>query len=250
MKFFTLFLSLAMAVDASVPLAPIRLRTEYLDSPLSIDTPLPRFSWALAHTGRQQTQTAYHILVIMEPAGSLFWDSGSVTSNRSLNVEYAGPLLPSDADFSWNVTWTDAFGVISPPSRGTFSTALLAGSSDWQGAAWLSSPANGSLNTYRAEFSLPLAPTRARMYVSGLGIAKTWLNGALTDDHELGSATTFHRRVLYDCVEVAPLLHAGPNALGIMLGRGWFANALGSDSSTDWSGVGPRQFMIMLSYAS
>jgi alpha-L-rhamnosidase len=251
MKFFataTFFLSFGMAVDVGVPLAPMRLRTEYLDSPLSIDTPSPRFSWALAHTGRQQIQTAYRILVMLEPASTLFWDSGSVTSNRSLNVEYAGPLLPSDADFSWNVTWTDAFGVISPPSRGTFSTALLAGnSSDWQGAEWISSPSNGSLNTYRAEFLLPLAPVRARMYVSGLGMAKTWLNGVLTDDHELGSATTFHRRVLYDCVDVAPLLHAGPNALGIMLGRGWFANALGSDSSTDWSGVGPRQFLLMLS---
>ena len=233
------------------PLAPTRLRVEYLSSPLTIDTTAPRFSWALAHTGRAQTQSAYRIVLSAEPSGSLVWDSGVVASNRSLPVAYAGAApLASDADFSWSVSWTDALGATSPPARGTFSTALLRGGDDWLGAAWLSSPAGGSMNTYRAEFSLPSPPTRARLYVSGLGYAKTWINGALTDDHEMGSGTTFQRRVLYDCVDVAPLLRAGNNTLGVMLGRGWFASdASGSNSSTDVSGAGPRQFLLLLSAA-
>ena len=236
-----------LASSPGSPLAPTRLRVEYSRAPLTVDTPAPRFSWALAHTGRAQTQSAYRLVVSAAPSGSLVWDSGVVASNRSLNVAYAGAPLPSDADFAWSVAWTDALGATSPPARSTFSTALRSGS-DWLGAAWLSSPAGGSLNTYRAEFSLPSPPTRARLYVSGLGYAKTWLNGALTDDHEMGSGTTFQRRVLYDCVDVAPLLRAGANALGVMLGRGWFAaNASGSNSSTDVSGAGPRQFFLLLS---
>jgi alpha-L-rhamnosidase len=51
--------------------------------------------------------------------------------------------------------------------------------------------------------------------------------------------------VLYDCVDVAPRLRAGANALGVMLGRGWFAS--GANSSTDVSGAGPRQFLLLLS---
>ena len=222
---------------------------EYLSNPLTIDTPVPRFSWALAHTGRQQAQSAYRLVVTSEPGGSTLWDSGTVPSNRSLHIEYAGAPLPSDADFSWTVAWTDTAGATSPPAWGTFSTALLGGSADWLGAAWLSSPGGGSLNTYRADFTLGAQPTRARLYVSGLGYAKTWLNGGLTDDHELGSGTTFHKRVLYDCVDVAPLLRPGANALGVMLGRGWFANPLSSNSSTDVSGPGPRQFLLLLSVA-
>ena len=234
------------AAVPGLPLPPTRLRVEYLDSPLTIDVAAPRFSWALAHTGRAQFQAAYRLLVASEPSGTLLWDSGVVPSNRSVNVAYGGPALPSDADFSWRVQWTDALGATSAPARGTFSTALLGDASDWLGAAWLSSPGGGSLNTFRAEFALPAAPVRARLYVSGLGYAKTWLNGALTDNHELGPATVFHRRVLYDCVDVAPLLRAGANALGLMLGRGWWASA-GGNSSTDWSGVGPRQFLLLLS---
>jgi alpha-L-rhamnosidase len=245
----------ASGAGPGAPLPPTRLRVEYLDSPLTIDVPVPRFSWALAHTGRAQSQTAYRLVVVVAlagappgaaPPGAVVWDSGVVPSNRSVNVPYGGPALPSDADFSWTVAWTDALGATSAPARGTFSTALLAGAADWLGAAWVSSPGGGALNTYRAEFVLPAAPVRARLYVSGLGYAKTWLNGALTDDHELGPATVFHRRVLYDVADVAPLLRPGANALGVMLGRGWFA-APGGNSSTDWSGAGPRQFMLLLS---
>ena len=185
-------------------------------------------------------------MVFSASAGALLWDSGSVPGGRSLNVEYGGPPLPSDADFFWTVSWTDALNATSAPARATFSTALLGGASDWRGAAWLSSSNGGALNTYRADFSLEGAPMRARLYVCGLGYAKIWLNGALADDHELGPATVFRRRVLYDVVDVAPLLRPGANALGVMVGRGWWA-AAGANSSTDWSGAGPRQFMLLLS---
>ncbi len=207
---------------------------------------MPRFSWALAHTGRNQTQTASRLKVFSAPAGALLWDSGSLPGGRSVNVEYGGPQLPSDSDFTWTVVWTDTLGATSAPALGTFSTALLGGAGDWRGAAWLSSPNGGALNTYRAEFFLEGAPVRARLYVCGLGYAKAWLNGALVDDHELGPATVFRRRVLYDVVDVTPLLRPGANALGVMLGRGWWA-AENANTSTDWSGPGPRQFMLLLS---
>ena len=49
--------------NAPLPKAT-RLRVEYLDSPLSIDTPRPRFSWALpADSPRGTVQTAYRLVV-------------------------------------------------------------------------------------------------------------------------------------------------------------------------------------------
>ena len=76
----------AAAAPPGLPLAPSRLRVEYLSNPLTIDTPVPRFSWALAHTGRQQAQSAYRLVVTSEPGGSTLWDSGTVPSNRSLHI--------------------------------------------------------------------------------------------------------------------------------------------------------------------
>ena len=229
-----------------------RLRVEYLDSPLTIDTPRPRFSWALpAAVPRATVQASYRLVVSTAPAvakPAAVWDSGVVRSNRTLNIPYGGgdgaPPLPlqSDTDYSWSVTWTDLHGSSSAASRGTFSIAILGddpASPDWHAPAWVSSVANGSLSTYRAEFELEAAPVRARMYHVGLGYSKTWINGNLTDAHELGQYVTFQERVLYDCLDVARLLRSGKNVLGVMLGAGWFAQ-----NST---AHGPRQFLVLLS---
>jgi len=166
------------------------------------------------------------------------WDSGVVHSNNTLNIAYGGPALSSDADYQWSVVWTDSKGVQSSPATATFSTALYTPAS-WQGAAWVSSAKNGSSNTYRAEITLSGAPTRARLFIHGLGYAKTWLNGVLTDDHELGTFTTFQKRTLYDVWDVTSLLRPGCNALGVMLGHGWF--------SEPRVHAGDRQFRLLLS---
>ena len=230
-------LAAAAAARASSPSPAYRLRVEYLASPLTIDVPTPRFSWALAHADRGQLQTAYH-LILKSASGAVVWDTGVVASNTSLNVGYGGPALQSDADYVWSVSWTDSAGAVAPAASATFSTGLLSPAA-WQGAEYLSSSGNGSLNTYRSEFTLAALPVRARLFVVGLGYAKTFLNGAPTDDHELGAFTTFEQRVLYDVIDVTPLMRAGCNAVGIMLGHGWYAQPKVHS--------GPRQFRLLLS---
>ncbi|HWP41296.1 MAG TPA: hypothetical protein VNL70_10260, partial [Tepidisphaeraceae bacterium] len=87
---------------------PISLRCEYLVNPLGIDTPRPRLSWELADPRRGARQTAYQIAV----AGSLarlgsdqpdLWNSGIVSSDQSIHVEYAGAELASRQRCYWKV---------------------------------------------------------------------------------------------------------------------------------------------------
>ena len=141
----------ALAAAAAAQGSSFRLRTEYLDAPLAVDEPVPRFSWARAHPSRGTTQTAYRITVARLPAAALVWDSGRVAGNSSLNIEYGGAALESDADYTFSVTWFDAQGAPSAPSTSTFSTALLEGVAGW-GVAWVA-PAAGD-NLLRAEFTL------------------------------------------------------------------------------------------------
>ena len=103
----------AAAVGATAPSPAYRLRIEYLDSPLTIDVATPRFSWALAHADRGQSQTAYR-LTVSTAAGASIWDTGSVSSNTSLNIPYGGPALASDSDYVWSVAWTDGAGATAP----------------------------------------------------------------------------------------------------------------------------------------
>ncbi len=50
----------------------------------------------------------------------------------------------------------------------------------------------------RAEFTVTGGGVlRARLYIAGLGYYRSWINGAATDSHVLGTFTTFEQRVLY-----------------------------------------------------
>jgi alpha-L-rhamnosidase len=227
-----------LSVTAGQNFSVTRLRVEYLAAPLGVDVTFPRFSWALEHSTRGQVGSSYRIVVSSVRSSTIVWDSGTVLSNRSVNIPYSGTPLAPDSDFSWSVVCGDNSGTLSPAAVSNFSTGLY-GSNAWHGAEFISSRSSGSLNTYRSEFSLERTITRARLYVTGLGYAKTWLNGVLTDDHQLGHFTTFEMRTLYDVVDVSSLLQSGCNSLGIMLGRGWF-----SQPSVN---VGPRQFRLVLS---
>ena len=229
---------LSICVTAGQNFSATRLRVEYLSAPLGIDVSRPRFSWALVHPDRGQVASSYRIVVTSVLSSDVVWDSGTVLSNRSVNIPYSGVALPPDSDFSWSVVCGNTHGMFTSPAQSNFSTALY-GPNAWQGAEWISSFSSGSLNTYRSEFILDGPVTRARLYVTGLGYAKTWLNGALSDDHELGHFTTFEMRTLYDIADVTMQLRSGCNALGIMLGHGWFAQP-----TVD---VGPRQFRLLLS---
>ena len=64
---------------------------------------------------------------------------------------------------------------------------------------------------------------RARVYVSGLGWYELYINGRKVGDHVLDPATTdYHKRTLYVTYDVTDLLRPGANAVGVMLGNGWY----------------------------
>jgi alpha-L-rhamnosidase len=165
--------SVALSLLAASPHSSLRLRVNYVENPLTIDTPLPRFSYAINHSARAQSQSSYHLLVT-NATGATMWDSGNVESNSTLNHVYGGSPLPPDSDFSWTVQWSDTFGTPSLPATSSFSTALFS-ESDWKGAEWISSNKFGVRNTFRATFTLSTAPVRARLYITGLGYHKTTL---------------------------------------------------------------------------
>ena len=122
----------------SQPSAPTRLRVEYLKTPITVDIPEPRFSWALHHSERNSFQTAYHIVVTEVARGgeSVAWDSGIISSNQTTNVPYGSnsastvAALQSDSDYEWSVSWVDQNGEESQATQSTFSTGIMRTSSN------------------------------------------------------------------------------------------------------------------------
>ena len=113
-----------------------------------------------------------------------------------------------------------------------FEMALL-DPSDWQ-ARWIQRESDGAVleseafddhpaPSFRTEFVIAKKVARARVYVSGLGYYELRLNGEKVGDHVLDPGwTTYSKRVLYSTYDVTDQLKQGRNAIGIMLGNGWF----------------------------
>ncbi len=199
------------------------LRCEYLVDPLGIDDPAPRLSWKLASQRNGARQASYRVI-----AGG--WDSGRVES-AAMTVEYAGPPLGSRDRVDWRVQVWDDGGVEAQSGNATFEMALLT-PSDWT-AAWI-----GADDDIRGEdtptpwlqktFTLPAAVTRARLYITALGIYEAHCNGSrIGDDRFTPGWTDYHHRLQYQTYDVTSLLRAGNNVLDVELADGWYAGYVG-----------------------
>lgn len=210
----------AAQTATSGPLAPSGLRLEYLTNPMGVDVAAPRFFWIPRHAGRGASQSAYQVLVSTRPdvsAGDQ-WDSEKVASSEFTHVVYAGKPLASGRTYYWKVRYWDQNGAASPYSgTARFDMGLLS-PSDWK-AQWI----RGG-NQLRKEFTLAAKPVRGRAYVSGIGYYELRLNGRKVGNHVLDPAyTAYDKRILYATYDITGLLREGPNAVGVMLGEGWYA---------------------------
>ncbi len=122
MRFLLPIHLIALLVPHAFAITPIALRCENREYPHGIDVAKPHLSWIL-DSGQQ---SAYQIAI------DGVWDSGKITSDQSVAVEYAGPGLKSQKRYDWRVRVWDKEGVAgewSKPSR--FVTGVLA--EPWQG---------------------------------------------------------------------------------------------------------------------
>jgi len=207
-----------------------RLRCEYLENPLGIDIAQPRLSWILNSSERGQKQTAYQILaassadILKKDQGDL-WDSGKVASDQTTFVVYGGQPLASRQACFWKVRSWDKDGKPSAWSQPARWEMGLLKTSDWQ-AQWIARTTNIDelpAPMFRRELSLDGKIKRARVYICGLGYYELHINGQIVGDQLLDPGyTRYDRRDLYVTYDVTSLLKRGPNAIGVILGNGWF----------------------------
>ncbi len=220
------------------PLQPDRLTCEYIDNPLGIDTPKPRLSWTLTASIRNQRQTAYELIVsknlkeISQGKGAV-WNSGKVTTDQSLHIEYNGQALQSFTRYYWRVRVYDANGEASAWSQPAwFETAMLT-LADRQ-AKWIGDGSkqfdrdedfyqNDPMPLFRRTFKTNKKVASARLYICGLGYYEAYLNGQKIGNNVLDPGWTAHRKqALYVVHDITALVRSGNNVAGIMLGNGWY----------------------------
>ncbi len=222
---------------------------EYLVNPLGIDVLHPRLSWKLFSDEKDKSQSAYRVLVassldLLDRNKGDLWDTGKKKSDQSIQVAYEGSSLRSRQKCFWKVmVWDEKDAQSRWSDISTWEMALL-DNADWR-ASWIEAPRIydwtaeiAVIGNYRKtdpkkdfesapylrkSFNAGKSIKKARAYISGVGYYEFYINGAKVGDHVLDPTfTNYDKRVHYLSYDVSDLLVKGKNALGILLGDGWY----------------------------
>ena len=257
---------------AKSTIVPTKLTCEYDSTPL-IDIQKPRLAWINLNEQLRQgaAQTAYRVRVATSPDGfdKPYWDSGKVYSSESAFVEYAGPKLKSRTSYWWQVmVWDEQDRASAWSEVQSWHVGMLS-ADEWKGR-WIGAPWQGE-DSYdvmgstqfepapllRKQFSVAKPIKEARYYGTGLGYHELYINGKrVGEDYLSPNQTNYDKRpnlvnrgivvadpfseytVMYLSYDVKELLSQGENAVGVILGNGFY------DITTHWvQGYGTPRFI-------
>ena len=118
-----IFLAASVAAYAAAAAQkPANLKCDSMVTPIGLDTPQPQLSWQLQDDRFAARQTAYQLQVATKSELLLggkadIWDSGRVSSDKSVGVAYAGPVLKPEQRYYWRVKVWDKDGNPYPTQR-------------------------------------------------------------------------------------------------------------------------------------
>ncbi|MEQ8241103.1 MAG: family 78 glycoside hydrolase catalytic domain [Cyclobacteriaceae bacterium] len=212
------------------------LRTEYKVNPIGIATQHPRLSWHLTSEQSEVVQTSYRVMVgesseDLETENYL-WDSGKQESEQSIHVEYHGPDLTSTQRLFWQVEIVDNYGNQAKSSVAFWQMGLL-DISDWQ-AQWITPIIDNDISQsepcpyLRKDFEISKEVKAVNLYGSALGLYELELNGKKVGEQVFTPGwTNYHERIQYQVYDITSQINAGKNAIGAILGDGWFRGHFG-----------------------
>lgn len=206
----------------------VNLRVEHLPAPLGIDQAHPRFTWQFETTKSDFKQTAYEIYVNSDSLATLKGDKnlykkGRISEDQPLTY-YEGENLQAFTKYYWKVKAWDEGGNTVESTVSSFETGMMT-SSNWQGS-WISDGQDITVKPapyFRKTFSTSKPIKSARAYIAVGGLYELYINGQRIGNHRLDPAyTRFDRRNLYVSYDVTKQVREGGNAVGVLLGNGWY----------------------------
>jgi alpha-L-rhamnosidase len=168
-----------------------------------------------------------------------------------LQVQYgSGDSLTFDIDGSWKAYNQEVAGWQGEHfDDRSWSGAKVLGVSGM--APWGPTKAGGGepgpAPYLRKQFKLSRSVRRARAYVSALGVFQLYLNGRRVGHEVLAPGwTDYRKRVQYLTYDVTDVVKRGKNAVGAIVGDGWYAGSLGFDLSRNHFGPDPARLRMQI----
>jgi alpha-L-rhamnosidase len=224
-------------VKASGILNVTNLRTDYTVNPVGIGDTQPRLSWEVVSSKRDIMQSAYMVRASLSEMDllsgkNLIWNSGKIISGQSNQIVYNGAALQSGQRVFWQVTIQDNEGDESGWSEVSFWEMGLLQSSDWQ-AEWIEPQLEINDSNYsscpmlRDEIEIHKSVKSARAYVTCHGLYEFHINGEKIGNRFFTPGwTSYNKRLQYQVYDVTRNIQSGKNALGVILGDGWYKGPL------------------------
>jgi alpha-L-rhamnosidase len=246
---FILFIAHAVFADGQ-SLQAIDLRCGQQVNPVGVEAAAPRLSWLITSDQRNTLQTAYRVLVSDDPqllnknTGNI-WDSKKVNSPASIQVDYKGKPLTAAKTYYWKIMLWDNHGKVSKWTEQQQWQMGLLTKADWKNASWIAhevmpdsarilpsalgkrdktgGTTNDILPLIRKEIDISKKIKAATLFISGLGHFELSINGKKIGDHFLDPGwTNYEKQALYVPFDVTTAFRNGKNAIGIMLGNGFY----------------------------
>lgn len=207
------------------------VRFEHHREPFGIGEASPRLSWITTSESPNWLQTAYEIE--RRSLSGTEETSGRVESKESLLVAWPFAPLASRERASVRVrVWETGAIDPSPWSDWADVEIGLLDRSDW--VASLISPATPDdrstvppVHHFRRAFAASKPIARARLYATAHGVYDMEINGQPVGDQVMAPGwTSYNHRLRYQTCDVTDLIQQGDNAIGALVGEGWFRGRL------------------------
>jgi len=220
-----------MGLQGNASLTITEIRIEHHREALGIGAARPRLSWTVSTEINNWRQNAYEI-ELSGPDGAVRNQTGWIDSDQSIFVDWPFAPLTSRQQVYVRVRIRGVDGSISAWSAPKSIEAGLLIPGDWS-ARFITPGWDEDTNQaqpaplLRREFTVRAAVKHARLYITAQGVYEAQINGAVVGDHVMAPGwTSYNHRLRYQTFDVTSLVHEGQNALGAMLGDGWYRGRL------------------------
>jgi alpha-L-rhamnosidase len=211
-----------------------------------------------AHVVALSSQYSAGLLGVPRTGLRLTWRGSAASAQIGYQVRWNG----ADTGVAEPVASSDSIGIEAPglalepgeERRYAVRIATSVGWSDWSEELVVEAsvdPADldahpiggsgvveGPAMLFRTGFTLPDVPVRARLRATFWGVGELRINGrGATEEHLAPGWTAYRHRIVLGTWDVTTLLQAGENALGALLGDGWYRGRLGWEDGTEQYGT-------------
>ena len=207
-----------------------KITTDYVTNLVGA-TQVPQIGWVIEADTRNAVQKQYHLQVAEDPGFTkCAFDSGETADSTSQHIipkmeletltRYYVRVKITLEDGS-DSAWSDPVSFLTGLCKGKWEASFISADSD-------EDEKNSKATLVRKEFKLSDDIAEAYLTCTALGLYEVYINGTRVGRDELTPGfTSYKKHLVYQAYEVTDLLKAGSNAIGAMIGAGWYKGKMG-----------------------